>query len=310
MAKRTKRSRSSAKGVEADNDRPVTVTIDSIRKWLTGWMVTTIAIPVALVMLGIVVTNHWSRPQLSVAVAKAVIASYRAALPDGVHEYRTVVDLQNSCVAWLIDHYAAGEDVMPPPTAPRYPQLVYGAYLRNLGRSQLTEIRLSFRSHSGTLEVRGSPQLALSQTQQQDPEGQTVLTVTVASLAPHSVGVILATVAVPHGSVTVEQRGPDNLGIHCDLGEFDRTPATSHQVRFVGSAQLSDTALQYISMNELLTRQSETFGLTEVYPPIDPVELSPKGGHASFRVVRAPYMACPTSAPEGTYAVPIRQRGK
>jgi hypothetical protein len=307
MTKLTRRERR-AKGDLGDTNSGTTPAIDAnVRRQFTAWTITAIAVPVALIIVGLFMTQYWYRPQLTMSVAKALVGSQRIVDSAGVHEYRTVVDLQTPCVAWLVEYSADTEFIMPPPAVPTRPGIVYGVYLQNDGRTEISDIRLTFRSRAGDFDVTGSPQLSLTQTQGTDPEGQAIHTVTIASLAPRSMGVIVGLLRVTGGSVSIDQRSAPRYRVNYSLGDADRAVGSNTHVRFSGARQLGDTPVLPMSVNALFARQKEAFGFDAVRLPIDPVEMSAEGGAASIGIIAAPFMSCPDAAPGG-YSVPIRQR--
>jgi hypothetical protein len=308
MTKSTRPSeQSKSKRRNVNNESTASKAVD-IRR-VAVWAVSAVVAPVALIVAGLYINQYWNRPQLSIAIAKALVGSQRVVDADGVREFRAVVDLQTPCVAWLVEYSAKTERIMPPPIGTVLPAIVYGVYVENVGRSEITDIRLTFRSRSGAFEVTGSPQLSLAQTEGTDPEGHTIRTVNVASMAPQSRGVIVGVLRVEGGSVSIEHDSTLQYKVNYSLGDADRTPSLNRHVSFSGARQFSDAPIRSMSLNALFTRQKQAFGLDGVLLPIDPVEMSAEGGDGSLRIIRAPFMGCPDAVQEGGYTVPIHQRG-
>jgi len=276
---------------------------------MTGWMATTIIVPVVLGAIGLMIAAYWYRPRLSIGIAKAVVGSQRIVRTDGVSEYRVVVDLFTPCVAWLAEFSAQNERFMPLPTKPAVPRLVYGVYLENEGRSELTDIRLIFRSRLGEFEVTGSPQLSLTQAQGLDPEGAILRTITVASIPPHGKGVVIGTLSIDDGYLRVTHGTSDQYRVDYELGVNDHAVSHNGHVQFAGAAQMSDASRYETSVNALFTRQKEVFRLEAVHLPLDPIVIAAEGGSGAMRIIRTPFMGCPTSAPAGSYSVSITQLG-
>lgn len=296
---------------ESESSGPA-ATPAGIRKWLTRWLTTAILVPVVVGVLGVVILNYWNRPQLSVSVAKALVSAYRIEGPDGVHEYRMVLDMLAPCLAWLNEYSAATSDLLPQSSRSTAPRLVYGIYLENVGRSELTNIRISFRSHGSEFEVTSSPQLSLSDTRQLDPKGDNIHIVTIASMGPGTKGAIIGVLPGIDGHLFLRPDQGGQVQINYEHGDMDRAPRANDHVRFAGSAQLSDTSLMPISVNEFFVRQKEAFGLTAIHLPLEPIELSAKGGQFAMRLLNAPFMGCsecPVKAPRESYEVSIVQWG-
>ncbi len=280
----------------------------SLRARFTGWTVTVVVVPALLVLLSVFAAYYWYRPQLSVSLAKGLAGAQRLAHDTDVHEYRAVVDLGTPCIAWLVE-YSGSESVLPPPLVPRPPQLVYGVYLENIGRAELSKIRLAFKSRVGRFQFTASPQLAIQQDETTDPEGGVISTVTVDALAPGMRGVLVATLPVDDANITVTIDPDGRHRVNYDLAVVDPEPVKISHVIFAGAAQLSNARVQTISFNELFAQQKRLLGLDAVHLPIQPLELSARGGPASMHLIRAPFMDCPKVPAENSYTVPFLQRG-
>lgn len=265
--------------------------ISRVRGWLTGWTVTILIVPVIIHLA----LEYRNRPRLSLGVAKALVASHRTIGADGVHEYRAVIDLQAPCVTWLVEYSAESEQFMPLSANPSLPRMVYGVYLENTGRSELTNLRLTFRSRGGEYSILGSPQLAISETQQLDPDGQTSKTITVASMAARAKGVIVAALPIPGAQLIVAPNGDKQLNADYDLSERHHYLAHQRPMSFSGSAQLADVPIISLSVDELYTRQKEAFGLAAIPLPIDPIGVSGAKGRFSMQ---GPFRTCPSAGCE------------
>ena len=288
------------------------VSFASLRRLLTRWLTTAILVPVAVGILGVVVLNYWSRPRLSVSVAKAVVGAYRIQGSDGVREYRIVLDMLAPCVAWLSEYSAVGYDVIARSSRSTAPRLVYGVYLENVGRSQLTDIRIAFRSNRAEFDVAGSPQLSLTHTRQFDPGGNNMHVVAIASMAPGAKAAIIGVLADVDGRLSLQPNQAGLVQVDYRPGEVDRTPNANSHVRVFGSAQLGDIPLTASSINEFFVRQKEAYGLTTIYLPIDPIELTAQGGQFGMRLLNAPFMGCtecPVKAPQESYTASVLQWG-
>lgn len=277
-----------------------TRTIKSFR-WAVGGIITLILIPIGLQLW----FTYWNRPQLSISVAKALVGSIRTVRSDGIYEHRAVLDLQRGCVTALFEYVGDNNFDLPPPDEARPPRMVYGLYLENVGRSEITDIRLTFRSQNGGFEILGSPQLALASSEQRDPEGQTVKTVTIASMASGAKGVITGTLPVDGVELTVERSDDGAAMVRYATGGGDPRLVRDRHVRFVGARQLTEKPLESITVDELFTLQQKAFELTALPVPIDPVELSGLGG-SSFSM-RGPFKTCPGDSCK-CYQVPVVQR--
>ncbi|HVE72115.1 MAG TPA: hypothetical protein VNI54_12165 [Thermoanaerobaculia bacterium] len=292
------------------DQRTVAAAVERMRAWITGWTVTAVVLPIVMILLGVVIASYLNRPQLFVSIAKGLSGSYRIVQDTGVvYEYRTVVDFRTPCVAWLARYSADSDAILPPARERVLPRIFYGIYLENRGRSELTDIRLTFSSRFGEFEVAGSPQLALSQSRETSPGGYPIRTVTIASLAPQQKGVVLGTLAIAGGSVFIQQQSPERFKVNYELGDADRSPQLNQHVTFSGSRQLSETPFMAASVDDMLAQQKTAFGLDAIHFPIEPLEVSAQGGVMSIKLIRAPFMACPGSAADGSYNVSFRQRG-
>lgn len=245
-----------------------------------------------MLVLGLCLTAHWNRPRLAISIAKALTGSHRVVRNGHVYEYRAVLDLQESCLTWLIEYSAPNDGTLPPSEKPVYPKVVYGVYLENLGRSEITDVRLAFSSPTDDFEITASPQLSLTQSQQSDPNGESIRTVTVASIAPGAGGVVMGTLQAPGGRLTIDPTGAATFDISFDVKQINRTPQDHRHVRFAGSRELSQIPIKIISVNDLFTRQEALFGLNALSLPIDPIELSVT---ASKFELRGPFRVCPAA---------------
>lgn len=300
MKKSSRRSKAPEPVVPATDPGRLTRTLNSLRKWATGWIVSIIIIPIALQLW----MNHRNRAQLSISVAKGLVGSIRTIRPDGVYEHRAVLDLHGRCVTSLFEYIGRDEIDLPPPATPRVPRLVYGLYLENIGRSEITDIRLTFRSRLGRFEIAASPQLSLDQTEQLDPEGQTVRTATVASLAPGAKGVIVGTLPVADVQLTVEQQDNGLPKVIYTPSPSDPNLVRDRHVRFTAARQLSEAPLKSIPLDELYRRLRDAFELEALPVPFDPVEMS--GFKGSAFEMAGPFSTCPGVGCE-CYHVPIAQ---
>ncbi len=302
MSKSDRGSRKAKSAAPATEASKVTRAVSSFRGWATGWIVTIIIVPIALQLW----TTHRNRAQLSISVAKALVGSIRTIKPDWIYEHRAVLDLQTGCVTSLIEYKGESALDLPPPLAPRLPRVVYGLYLENIGRSEITDIRLTFRSRRGGFEIAGSPQLAFATTQQLDPEGQTLQTVTIASMAPMSKGVITGTLPVADAELSLEESDKERITVAYDIGDDDPNLVQDRHVRFAGARQLSEAPLTTIAVDALYTQQQEAFGLEALPLPFDPIETGGLAG-ARFRM-GGPYHTCPGVRCGTCYKVPVAQR--
>jgi hypothetical protein len=272
---------------------------------IARWTLTAIIVPI----LGYFIHAYWARPQVAISVAKALVGTYRAVGANGVREYRTVVDLQVPCVAWLLEHSATSERVMPPPVQPLAPRMLYGVYISNTGRSELTDIRLTFRSEDGDVDIQASPQLPTTETQELDPAGRTLRTVTIGRMAPGAKGVLFGVRRLEQAFVRVAEGSDEQFAVDYSIGDADRASAVNRDVRFSGSAQLNDAALVAVPIDDLLRWQKEAFGLDALALPIDPVEFSGEGGDGNMRKIDAPANVCRTARRCDCYSVLFHQRG-
>lgn len=271
---------------------------------LSGWAAK-LSIPLIMLGVGIGVNSYWHRPQLSISVAKALVGSNRAHDGTGLHEYRAVYDLQLQCLTAGID-FAASDDDMPDLRRRAPPRVAYGVLLENLGRTELNDIRMTFRSRDDSFDVTASPQLAVTQTIQHDPEGLVLRTVTIAAMAPGAKGVLLAALPIPDARITLGGVSQDKYKMDYSLG--NEHAMLSNQVLFAGARQLSTAPIHIATMDDVLTRQKETFGLEGISLPIEPVELSWRGGtRASFK---PPFSTCPSAPRCRCYDVKFVQLGK
>jgi hypothetical protein len=273
--------------------RTVELTLKKIQMWVTGWTVTTVFVPGVMVVLALLFTAYWNRPRLSISIAKALTASYRVVRSDKVYEYRAVHDLQMECLTWLIEYSAPNDGTLPGPMKPSFPRVVYGIYLENLGRSELTDIRLTFSSQAADFEITASPQLSLTQSEHLDPGGQPFRTVTVASIAPGAAGVVMGALRSKAGRFSVEPTGDANFTISYSVDEVNHTSHRHSHVRFAGARELSDTPITIMSVDELFKRQQAAFGLDALALPIEQVELSATA--ENFKL-RGPFMVCPSNS--------------
>lgn len=200
-------------------------------------------------------------------------------------------------MTWLVEYSAPNDDTLPAAAQSPSPRVVYGIYLENMGRSELSDIRLTFQG--GEFEVAASPQLSVTQSKQLDPNGDPVNTVTIASLAPGGAGVLIGTLLAPGGRFTVEPTGEANFRVHYSVDQVNRTRSEHSHVRFAGARQLSNTAFITMSVDELFARQQAAFGLDSLPLPIEPVELSATGENFDLR---GPFMVC-RSTFSGDYGV-------
>ena len=260
---------------------------------MKGWTVTTILVPVAMLILGLLLASYWYRPQLSISVAKALTGSHRVIRNDRVYEFRGVHDLQKNCMAWLVEYSAPNDGTLPPPMKAIAPRIVYGIYLENPGRSELTDIRLTFQG--GEFEIAASPQFSLTQSKQIDPSGQPLHTIIVGSIPPGGGGVVTGTLSAHGGRFTVEPTGKADFEIEFSADQINRTLSAHSHVRFAGARQVSDTPITVMSVDELFTRQQAVFGLDALPLPIDPSEIS---ATAEDFKLRGPFMVCASSSPD------------
>lgn len=299
--KQTSRRSKASKPVEPATDQGrLTRALNSFRKWTTGWVVTIIIVPIALPLW----MNYRNRAQLSISVAKGLVGSIRTVRPDGIYEHRAVLDLHGGCVTSLFEYVGRDEFDLPPPATPPVPRVVYGLYLENIGRSEITDLRITFRSRLGRFELTGSPQLSLEQTEQLDPEGQTIRIGTIASLAPGAKGVIVGTLPVEDVLLTVEQQDNGLPKVIYTPSDSEPDLVRDRHVRFSGARQLTEAPLKNIPLDELYRRLRDAFELKALPVPVDPVELSGFGG-STFEMA-GPFSTCAGVGCE-CYHIPIIQ---
>ncbi|MEO8382449.1 MAG: hypothetical protein ABI779_22510 [Acidobacteriota bacterium] len=258
--------------------------------------------------IGLAIVSTWNRPQLSITIAKALVSANRMETMGVVYEYRTLLDLQSGCMAWLVEHSAKTSRALPPAETPTPPRIAYGIYLENVGRTELSDIRLAFRTPTGTFEINASPQLSVSKESGWDPDRGSIQTVTVETLAPGAKGVILALLDVPDASVTITRVAQDKFHVTLTSFESVDTEFSGNQhVRFVGSRQLAEAPFKKFQFIEMLLRQKAVFGSKSLSVPMYPVEVSAEGGQWN---VSGPYMSCGTFSGSCCYnLVNVEQRG-
>jgi hypothetical protein len=266
-----------------------------------------VLVPVILVFIGLVIVNTWNRPQLSISIAKGLVSASRKETMGVVYEYRTLLDLQSGCLAWLVEHSARNRTVLPPADAPTPPRITYGIYLENVGRTELSDIRFAFRAPKGTFEIKASPQLSVSEEHGWDPDGGSIQTLTVGTLAPGAKGVILGLLDVPDASVTITRVAEDKFNVTwTSFASVDTEFSGNQHVRFVGSRELAEAPFRKFQFIEMLLRQKAVFGSKSLSVPMYPVEISAEGGEWN---VSRPYMSCGTFSGSCCYnLVNVEQR--
>jgi hypothetical protein len=263
-----------------------------------------IALTVAGTFLANLAWESWRAPVLSIEMAKALVASYRTVDAAGIHEYRAVVDLEMNCLAGLIAYEADVDSVLPASLNPTIPRMVYGVRIKNIGRSDLNDLRFTFRSSGTAFDVKATPQLSLVLGHEVDPSGGPTKIITVPSLAPSSEGIIIGTLAIPNGRVSFAS---DSSTVTLHPGDSDSTPGTNH-LSFLGAKELHATPLTGISVNDLFKHQGALFGLDATYLPSDPIEVGTAGGTIFLRNLTSP-SSCSTSTDAiATYGARVVQR--
>lgn len=270
-----------------------------------AWAATAVILPIVMIGVGLALTDFWGRPRLSIVMAKALVTSSRTVAAADVHEYRIVFDLEVQCATAIVDHFASSEHELPPPTSRQPALVVYGVYLENIGRSALNDIRLTFKTATDQFDIVATPQLVTTQSSQTDPSRAKLHTVTVASLAPGAKGVLLVSVPAPSAQVSVRRISEDKYTMQYSLGVNEAL--RENQMSFSGASQLSVAPIQVTSMDDLLMRQKETFGLKAVALPIEPVELPWYAGQTQYRL---PFSTCESANTCQCYSVPLVRRAK
>jgi hypothetical protein len=267
-----------------------------------------VLVPIVLVFIGIAIANSWNRPQLSISIAKGLVSASRKETMGIVYEYRALLDLQNGCLAWLVEHRAKSSSVLPAAVAATPPRLTYGIYLENVGRVELSDIRFAFRTPKGAFEIKASPQLSISEQNGWDPGGGSIQTITIATLAPGAKGAILALLDVPDATVQFTRVADDRVNVAwTSFGSVDTDFPGNQHVRFVGSRQLAEAPFKEFQIIEMLLRQKAAFGSNFLSVPMYPVEISAEGGAAE---VSGPFMSCATFSGNCCYnLVTVQQRG-